>query len=75
MTCARKPTSRSTASYDGPEAVAWTIPEFARMFRIGINQAYDLVRRGAVLTITLGRQKRITDEEIARVRRGDQPAA
>jgi hypothetical protein len=69
MPRSRKPQMRRTASYDGPEVAARTIPEFARMFRLGINQAYDLVRSGEVRTITLGNQKRITDEEIARIKR------
>lgn len=65
----RKPISRATASYQGPELTARTIPEFARMFHIGLNQAYGLARRGVVRTIDLGGQKRVTDEEIARLKR------
>jgi hypothetical protein len=72
VTRQRKSTSRRTASYQGPEVAFRTIPEFAKIAHIGINQAYALVRRGEVRAITLGGQKRISDHEIARLTCGDQ---
>ena len=70
----KAPAPRNTASYDGPERVFRTIPEFARILGIGINQAYQAAARGEVRVTTIGGQKRISDDEIARLKRGEPPA-
>jgi len=73
MTGQRKAVPRRTAS--APEREFRTVPEFARILGVGINQAYDLVNRGVVRSIQVGRVRRIHDTEIDRLRRGDQAVA
>ena len=69
----RKQVSRRTAS--APEREFRSVPEFARIFGIGINQAYRAIARGEVRAIVIGGQKRVSDEEIARLKHGDRPVA
>jgi len=69
MPASRKRVPRRTASSDLREFRS--VPEFAAIFGIGINQAYAVVDRGEVPSVTLGGQKRISDEVIARLKRGE----
>jgi excisionase family DNA binding protein len=69
----RKIVPRRTARSDKREFRS--IPEVAELLGVGINQAYQAVARGDIRAITIGGQKRVSDQEIARLRCGDQPAA
>jgi hypothetical protein len=66
----RKPQFRRTAAQ--PELRQFrSVPEFAAILGIGINQAYQAVNQGEVPSVTIGGQKRISDEVIARMKRGE----
>lgn len=41
-----------------------TVPEAAKILRIGLNSAYDLVRCGAIRSLQIGRQLRIPRQAI-----------
>ena len=42
-----------------------TVPEAARLLRIGRNTAYDLVRSGQIRSLKFGRQLRVPRQAIA----------
>lgn len=41
-----------------------TVPEAAKLLRIGLNSTYDLVRCGAIRSLRIGRQLRIPRQAI-----------
>ena len=44
--------------------LALTVPEAAKILRLGRNTTYDLVRRGTLRSIRIGRQLRIPRDAI-----------
>jgi excisionase family DNA binding protein len=47
-----------------PMRTIHTVPEFAQIFKLNEQRAYDLIRRGVIPAIKLGRQLRVTEEAI-----------
>jgi excisionase family DNA binding protein len=46
------------------------VRELAGELRIGLNQAYDLVRSGAIRSVTIGRTIRVTREAVEEFKAG-----
>ncbi len=60
---------------DRPPAVL-KVKEVAAELRIGRNQAYELVRTGAIRSVNIGRAVRVTREALEDFKAGDgRPAA
>lgn len=51
------------------------VKEVAGELRIGINQAYDLVRSGRLRSVNIGRAVRVTREALERFKAGELEAA
>jgi hypothetical protein len=67
---ARKKVLRATASQ--PELRQFrSVPEFAAIVGVGINQAYSAVNSGQVPSVIIGTQRRISDDVIAAMKRGE----
>jgi excisionase family DNA binding protein len=69
----RKLVRRRTAS--SPKAEFRTLTETAQILGLGINQAAQAIARGEIRAIKIGKQYRISDDEIARLKRGETTAA
>ncbi len=68
--------SRSYSTAPAGERSLLKVPEVAAELRVGVNQAYELVRCGDLAAIKIGRAIRVTREALEEFKTGtSQPAA
>jgi excisionase family DNA binding protein len=62
--------SRSYSTPPAGDRSPLKVPELAAELRVGVNQAYELVRSGAIRSVRIGRAIRVTREALEEFKAG-----